>query len=758
MDLYLFIVLILFALAITDLIVGVSNDAVNFLNSAIGSKVAPRHIIMIVASAGIFVGATFSSGMMEVARKGIFNPDFFFFDEIMVIFLAVMLTDIILLDLFNTFGMPTSTTVSIVFELLGSSVAIAVLKVIQQGDSIVAVGDYINSGSAMIIIAGIFLSVTIAFVVGSLVQWLSRLLFSFQYQKRMKWVGALWSGLALATLTYFLLVKGAKGASFLSQEVIDWVGANTITIFLGSFLGWTALMQLLHSIFKLDMLRVVVLFGTFSLAMAFAGNDLVNFIGVPIAGFESYLSWTDSGVGAEDFNMGILKEAVRTPTYLLLIAGTIMILTLWFSKKARSVTETEVNLGRQDDGAERFAPNALAQGIVRIARNVGQAFRRLIPQTLRNKAEENFKPYKAPVPKGELPAAFDMVRASVNLTTASMLIALATSLKLPLSTTYVSFMVAMGTSLADRAWGRDSAVFRVSGVLNVIGGWFLTAIIAFTVAGFFAVLIFWLGAWAIGGLLILALFLISRTFILHRKKEKEKAETESFEREDKTLETDEVIPELASKIKTLLQTIVKTYEDATEGLLNEDRDRLQLAKADLVVLQEQNETFRKRLYKSIQRLADKLNGTSRLYLLLYDYEEDILQSIQLIVKTSYDYVSNSLNPLTEKQQEEIRTMKKEVSQYIAFLIEAIPDRSPEQKAQIKERKAALLLQIENLLSEQVQGIKEKKYGSRNSDMYLSLMMETKDLLAVATRFVKLFARLRKSEQDQAPQLLVEPEE
>lgn len=757
-DIYILIVIILFALAIADLVVGVSNDAVNFLNSAIGSRVASRHVIMIVASLGIFVGATFSSGMMEIARKGIFNPEFFFFDDIMVIFVAVMLTDIILLDVFNTFGMPTSTTVSIVFELLGASVMIAVLKVIEQGDSIVAVGDYINTDSAIVIITGIFLSVSIAFVVGSVVQWFSRIIFSFQYQPRLKWAGAVWAGLSLTTLTYFLLVKGAKGASFLSDEFVNWVDQNTLLLIISSFTIWAVLMQILISVFRFNVLRIVVLFGTFSLAMAFAGNDLVNFIGVPIAGFQSYMHWGDSGSNAELLNMAFLATPVRTPTFLLLGAGVVMIMTLWFSKKARSVTETEVNLGRQEDGSERFTPNVLAQGIVRGSRFLGLYMQKLLPASFWEKADQNFEPVQEEKIEGEAPAAFDLIRASVNLTTASMLIALATSWKLPLSTTYVSFMVAMGTSLADRAWGRDSAVYRVSGVLNVIGGWFLTALVAFGVAGIFGLLIYWMGIWAIGGLVLLAVFLLSRTFFHHRKSEKEKALEESFELEHPVLESVEVIPELAGRIKELLKIIGQAYEHSTEGLLNEDRDRLDEAQADMVTLSKQNKKFRKRLYRSIQKLEEEEAETSRLYLLLFDYEQDILQSIRLLVDFCTEYVSNSLSPLSKGQQKEIRSLNQELNQYLQSISEAILVRSKEQKGLLKAQKSALLVRIESLLSLQVEGIKGHKLGARNSDLFFGILLETKDIVAVAARFVKLFSRLKKEKNTLPSRLLIEPEE
>ena len=745
-DLYLIIVILLFVLAISDLIVGVSNDAVNFLNSAIGSKVAPRNAIMIVASLGIFVGATFSSGMMEVARKGIFNPEFFVFAEVMVIFLAVMLTDIILLDLFNTFGMPTSTTVSIVFELLGAAVAVSLLKIVAAGDSFSTLAQYINSSSALAIISGIFISVGIAFVVGTFLQYVSRLLFTFQYERRMDWVGSLWAGLALTFLTYFLLIKGIKGASFVSEAFVDWVKHNTLLLIFISFLLWSVVMQAVLMIFKVNILRIVVLFGTFSLAMAFAGNDLVNFIGVPIAGFESFNAWSASGAEAEEFNMAVLGHPVRTKTILLLLAGIVMILTLWFSKKAQSVTETEVNLGRQDEGAERFPPNALSRGIVRYSRQISMGVQKLLPNSWLEKAEESFQPVEQEVKKeGEHdPAAFDLVRASVNLTVASMLIAFATSLKLPLSTTYVSFMVAMGTSLADRAWGRDSAVYRVAGVLNVIAGWFLTAFIAFSVSALFAWAIYTFGGWAIGFLVLLAVALISRTFLLHRLREKEKAEEESFERQAQAIPAVQVLKDSSSGIKQTLAGIKTALHDSLFGLLQEDELLLERAEQAILQLEKGNKKLRKRLFSAIRRIEEDNAEASRAYLLVYDLEQDILQSVKLIFDACREHVQNVHKPLDDEQGELLYRMQEEVSDYLQNVAEVLGNGTYHIVDDILEEKRNLFLHLEKLINHQVEGVKARKYGRRNSMLYFSLLLELKDLIAVAARFVKLYSRVHQS--------------
>ncbi len=743
-DIYLIIVILLFLLAISDLIVGVSNDAVNFLNSAIGSKVATRKAIMIVASLGIFVGATFSSGMMEVARKGIFNPEFFFFSEIMVVFLAVMLTDIILLDLFNTFGMPTSTTVSIVFEILGAAVAVATLKILTAGDSLATLSNYINSSSAIAIISGIFLSVVVAFLVGAIVMFFSRLLFSFHYNKRMKWVGALWSGISLAAMSYFLLIKGAKGASFMSKDIVAWIGNNAILLLLVSAVFWTIVMQLLLSVFKQNILRIVVLFGTFSLAMAFAGNDLVNFIGVPIAGFESFLAWSGSGTAPEAFGMEFLSKKVPTNTLLLLLAGTVMILTLWFSKKAKTVTDTEVSLGRQFDGSEKFTPNALSKGIVRYSRAISDGVVSFLPKSWIKKLNHNYKPAKYQNGKDEKydPPAFDLIRASVNLTMASVLIAFATSLKLPLSTTYVSFMVAMGTSLADKAWGRDSAVYRISGVLSVIGGWFLTAIIAFSAAGFFAFLIYQFGVWAIALLVMLVVYSLYKSYKHHKEEFKEAERIKSLEKEISSINGMILVEETSKHVSNLLSRISETYKEAIDGLLEEDLVKLKLAKKDLKLLKKENKNFKRQLFGSIKRVEENNAEVSRLYLLVYDLQQDIVQSTKLIVQECDDYVSNSLPPFSEQQIEKLIRFRKLIEEYISEITTKLSLSDYQDINQILEKKEFLFSELETLIEGQIKGIKSDEFGLRNSMLYFSLQLETKDLIAVAASFVNLFEKMQ----------------
>ena len=514
---FILLVTVLILLAVSDLIVGVGNDAVNFLNSAIGSKSAPFWIIMIIASVGIMVGATFSEGMMEVARKSIFHPNMFSFKEIMVIFLAVMLTDIILLDTFNTFGLPTSTTVSIVFELLGAAVAMSIIKISHAEIDEAGVGDYINSGEALLIISGILLSVVVAFTVGSLIQFIVRIIFSFNYKKSYRNFGALWGGIAIAAITYFILIKGSSGAAFMSKETKEFIKQNTWTIIFGSFAIWTVILAILQFTAKVNILKVIVLVGTFALAMAFAGNDLVNFIGVPLAGLKSFQIWSVSGADASDFSMKVLADKVQTPPLYLLIAGIIMVITLWVSKKARTVTQTELNLSKQDEGYEKFESTAFSRFIVRQSLKLSKGISFVVPSKLIKAVEQRFIPKT--IEDSDTSSSFDLVRASVNLTVSSILISFATSFKLPLSTTYVTFMVAMGTSLADGAWGRESAVYRVSGVATVIGGWFFTAFIAFTSAFLIALLVSWTSFYAVPVLLAIGIIILLKSKKVHKERE-----------------------------------------------------------------------------------------------------------------------------------------------------------------------------------------------------------------------------------------------
>lgn len=565
---YEVLVVVLFCLAVIDLTVGVSNDAANFLNSAIGSKVASFRTILIIASVGVLAGAVSSEGMMEVARKGVFVPSFFTFDNIMLVFVAVMLTDIILLDFYNRLGLPTSTTVSIVFELLGAGFIIGLLYSYQQNLD-AEFSEFINFSTAGKIISGIFLSILVAFSSGALVQFITRLLFTFNLKVGLKKYGAIFGGIAITAITYFLLIKGLKGASFISSETRAFIVEHTDIILISNALFWTLATFIMQRTFALNPLKFIVLAGTFSLAMAFAGNDLVNFIGVTVAGWQSLEAWSLAGVPAESFFMDVLGEKAKAPIVMLLGAGAIMVITLWTSKKARNVSQTEVKLARQGEGEERFNSNALSRGIVGIFVSLAKFLGLIIGQRAVHKINMRFAHNRAEME--DATASFDLLRASVNLMTASILISYATSLQLPLSTTYVSFMVAMGTSLADRAWGIESAVYRVAGVLQVIGGWIMTAIIAFAASALFGLIMFYGGKVGVLSVVAFAGITLIRSHVKFRNSDEIDLDVESLEIKSELSEQFEVHKE---EVGSDLRNLDKMVTLALRSLVGSNKDIL----------------------------------------------------------------------------------------------------------------------------------------------------------------------------------------
>lgn len=568
---FLGIVIFLFILAVFDLSVGVSNDAVNFLNSAIGAKAASFGTIIAVAAAGVFIGAAMSNGMMDIARHGIFRPEQFSFYELMCIFMAVMVTDIVLLDIFNSLGMPTSTTVSMVFELLGATFALALLKMAADTSGTLSFSDLLNTEKALSVILGIFLSVAVAFFFGTLVQYLSRLLFTFNYKSRLKWKIGLFGGIAATAIIYFLLIKGVKDLAFMTPDVKRWVHEHTGLIIPGCLVFFTLLMQLLH-LCRVNVFRIVVLMGTFALAMAFAGNDLVNFIGVPLAGFSSYRDYVANGAGdAAGFLMGSLNGPAGTPVVFLIAAGVIMVCALATSKKAYNVVRTSVDLARQDGGDEIFGSSRAARSLVRAFLSVSSRVASATPAGVRRWINGRFDAETAVMEEG---AAFDLIRASVNLVLAGLLIALGTSLKLPLSTTYVTFMVAMGTSLADRAWGRESAVFRITGVLSVIGGWFITAGAALVGAAVVVLVMYWGGRTAVILVAVLAVGMLVRSNIRYRRKTHEERKDELFHAMLASKDREEVWALLrrhvAGEQRRFMQYAADIYTDVTGAFVREE--------------------------------------------------------------------------------------------------------------------------------------------------------------------------------------------
>ena len=644
-----------------DLMVGVSNDAVNFLNSSVGSKVAPRHTIMIVASLGILAGVTFSSGMMEVARKGIFHPKFFVMPELITIFLAVMITDILLLDVFNTFGLPTSTTVSIVFELLGAAIAVSIVKITQSGLGLLHLAEYINTGKALAIITGILLSVGIAFACGAAVQFLTRLVFTFDYEKRIRRYGALWGGLALTMITYFILIKGSKGASFMTPEMVAWIKGHTWTILAAGFVGFAVLFQLLMMVSRINILKPIVLAGTFALAMAFAANDLVNFIGVPLAGFHTF---TLANASADPLivPMAALQKKIHTNTFFLLAAGAIMVITLWLSRKARTVTKTEVSLGRQDEGLERFDSSQLSRIVVRMVARFIDAIGTVCPPALRRWTHRRFDAAGVqPVPgwDGTVPE-FDLLRASVNLMVASALVSWATSMKLPLSTTYVTFMVAMGTSLADQAWGLESAVYRVTGVLTVIGGWFFTALMAFTVSCTFAFILMFVNKWAaIFLLLTISGLMIVRNFKIHGLREKAAKELELLDLKRVT-DADFAIRTCFEHSGLFLKAINQNISQCFDGILTQDRKKLKRLRRETSKIQKWANIIVANIFKTLRLLQHEDIEHAGKYAYVVFALQEITESVRDMIMRCHVHTSNQHAGLLPVQRKELQQIRKAV--------------------------------------------------------------------------------------------------
>jgi phosphate/sulfate permease len=737
-QIYVVMLVVLGVLALIDLVVGVSNDAVNFLNSAIGSKAVSFKTIMIVASIGVACGALFSSGMMEIARSGIFIPSMFSFDDVMIIFLAVMITDILLLDVFNSMGLPTSTTVSIIFELLGAAVCLALYHIYVSEDSTQSLGTYINTKKASEIVSSILLSVLLSFGLGSLVQYLSRIIFTFQYEKRLKYIGSLFGGLAITAITFFILIKGLKGVSFVSKETYGWIQENQLMIIGINFVFFTLLSQALISVFKINILRVIIIIGTFALALAFAGNDLVNFIGVPIAAYNSYEIFSASGLSGDKLMMGALAdETIVAPFYFLAFAGIVMVITLWTSKKARSVIETGVNLSRQGDGVEKFSPNMLSRFIVRSGVYLGMGINYFLPQSVQLKIDKQFEKPEVKGKKRKDEPAFDMVRASVNLMIASILISIGTSLKLPLSTTYVTFMVAMGTSFADRAWDRESAVYRVAGVFNVIGGWFVTAMVAFFGA-FVMALILKLGeVYAFIGLLVLLAIILYRSARRHSKKQKEEEELVKLKRED-IVTINEIISESSMQISRVIGATNKVYSDVIDNLGLQDLAKLKENKKALKKLEKEVDELKSNVYYFIKNLDETSVEASKFYIMILGYLQDMIQSLAFITQNSYSHINNNHKQLKFNQIRDLKSIDTDVQKLFDTIESIFENKNFDQLDEVLREKATILNNVSELIQKQITRIRTVETSPKNSKLYFALLLETNDLIKATMNLLELF--------------------
>lgn len=724
-------------LAVADLVVGVSNDAVNFLNSAIGSKAISFKKIMIIASLGVFIGAVFSSGMMEVARKGIFMPSKFYFDEIMFIFMAVMIGDILLLDFFNTLGMPTSTTVSIVFNLLGAAVVMALIKIgMSDTETAADLVNYINTEKAKQIISGILLSVVISFTVGMLVQWISRLVFSFQYEKKVKNFGFVFAGICLTAIGYFIFFKGLKGTPFYG-DIKDFLAQNSFLV-IGLMLAfWTLLMFIIDKVFKINVLIIVIGVGTFGLALAFAGNDLVNFIGVPMAAYHSYEAWSVSGIPASEFSMEILSEKVPTEPGLLFIAGAIMVVTLAFSKKARTVADTSIDLSRQGDGSERFQPNLLSRSIVKGSTKLVSVISTILPAAVQTKITNSFQTPAIEISEEKAKAlpAFDMIRASINLAVAGILISIATSMKLPLSTTYVTFMVAMGTSLADRAWGRESAVYRVAGVVNVIGGWFFTAFSAFTFAGILTYIIYMGRGAAVAILLLFAGVLVVRNYLSHKKKANAQSDHSSLKKSaSQTVQG--IIEESADNVAKSIYRTTSIFNGVVDGLSNQDTGALKKMRKRVGKFEDEVESLRNHLFYFIKNLDETSVRGSNFYIMVLANLTDVVQSLEFIAKKSFKHIDNNHKPLSKSQISDLNEIQTTFDGMLVSVEQAFTSKSFGDLSTCLDQEDAILALISDKIDAQIARTRKEEVSPKNTTLYFNLLLETKDLVKAVMRLVE----------------------
>ncbi|MFR3329498.1 MAG: anion permease [Odoribacter splanchnicus] len=736
-SIYLGIVIFLFLLAIFDLTVGVSNDAVNFLNSAIGAKAASFKTIILIAAVGIFCGATMSNGMMEIARHGIFRPEAFHFNELMCIFLAVMVTDVVLLDIFNTLGMPTSTTVSMVFELLGGTFALAMLK-IAAGPESLTFAELLNTEKALTVILGIFLSVAIAFFFGALVQYLSRIIFTFNYTTKLKWTIGLFGGIAVTAIIYFMLIKGIKDASFMTDAHKLWVKDNTLTIVGGCFVFFTVLMQILHWC-KVNVFKVIVLLGTFALAMAFAGNDLVNFVGVPLAGFSSYTDFMTNGNGvANDYLMGALNEPAKTPFIFLFLSGVIMVISLITSKKAQNVIKTSVDLSRQDDGNEMFGSSAIARSLVRSMTTLGNNISKIIPEKVKVWLDSRFNKDEVILANG---AAFDLVRASVNLVLAGLLIALGTSLKLPLSTTYVAFMVAMGSSLADRAWGRESAVFRVTGVLSVIGGWFITAGAAFIICFFVTMIMYFGGMTAMVIMIGVAVFILIRSNNKYRKKMKSEKQDDVFQQmlssKDKTVVWNLLRQHVRENLVKVLDFAANTYGQMTDGFIREDLKSLRKAVSSTNDEKDILKKIRRKETLGMRRIDRNVAIEKNTWFHLgSNSSEQMMYCLKRMCEPCKEHVDNNFNPLPAECAEEFVPIRDMLKSLLERTKDIIDKGNYEEADLVLAEGEELKTCLSRLHKMRIERMQEENSSVKLSLVYLNLLQESQELVSIMRHMLR----------------------
>lgn len=723
---YTFIVIVLGILAVTGLFVGVTNDAVNFLNSAIGSKAAPKKVILLVASIGIIIGAVTSSGMMEVARSGMFDPSMFSFHEIMILYLSVMFANIILLDLYNTWGLPTSTTVALIFCLLGSAISVSIFKIASTTELTLAnLGSFINSDRALGIIAAILLSVVLAFTCGMIVMYISRLIFTFRYHKIFRNWGALWCGVALASIVYFAVFKGLK-APLAGTAFIAYVTENMAIALLITWITCSIILWILQRL-NINILKVTILAGTFALALAFAGNDLVNFIGVPIAGYDSYQMALASG--DTQMMMGGLKESVPANFTILVTAGLIMVLTLWTSKKSMNVSETELKLASQNESEEqRFGSSAFSRTIVRAVLGANNWYERTMPTKMKEGIEHRFTPL-TDEERGD--AQYDLIRATVNLTTAAALISVATMLKLPLSTTYVTFMVAMGSSLADRAWGRESAVYRISGVMTVVAGWFVTGLGAFLIALVVGLVLIYGGTIAVIAVSVLCGYMLIHSNLKNKKKDDKKSAVVVSE-----VKADNILQQCVEEVCGTMERITKIYDRTLIAVFKENRKVLR------EMVKESNDLFylsRERKYQvlpTLQKLQDSDIDTAHYYVQVVDYLSEATKALVHITRPCFDHIDNNHEGMTKEQIEDLMHINDEVESIYRHINQMLKDNNFKEIDQVLEQRDRLFESIAEAIKRQLKRTKNKETSTRSSMLYLNILNETKTLVLQSRNLLK----------------------
>lgn len=748
---FLGIVIFLIVLAMFDLVVGVSNDAVNFINSAVGSKAASFRIVIFTAAIGVFAGAALSNGMMDIARHGVLSPSYFSYYDVMCIFLAVMVTDVLLLDVFNTLGMPTSTTVSMVFELLGAAFALSLMKIV--GGELDAEGmpltlnQLLNSDKALTMILAIFLSVAVAFVFGALVQWLSRIVFTFTYNKNARLKTAVFGGVAVTSIIWFLLIKGLKDSAVMTPEVKSYVNEHTWTILAVCSLCFTLVMYVLN-LLKVNVLRIVVLLGTFALAMAFAGNDLVNFIGVPLAGLDSYMDYVANGNGdPKAFMMHSLNGSARTPFIYLFSAGVVMVLALVFSKKAHNVVKTSVDLSRQDEGDEMFGSSAVARTLVRTSTRVANAIGHIVPSPVARWIDSRFNIEEAKLPQG---AAFDLIRASVNLVLAGLLVALGTSLKLPLSTTYVTFMVAMGASLADRAWSRESAVFRITGVLSVIGGWFITAGVAFVIAYIVTNIMYFGGFVCMALMIVVAIAILVRSNIKYARKAKgadaDPVFTKLIRSHDKIENWGLLCQHIRQSTGMSVKFVAETYRDITDAFFREEYRRLKRADGEINEARKEWKRQRRREIIGMRRVDHILAVERNTWFFLGSNScEQMLYCLKRINDPNMEHVGNNFTPVSHSQAEPFLAMRDAVMSLFERTLKMLSENEMDKAELIRVDSQSLQQTLSNHRKSILDKIHESDVNMESQLVYINLIQESQQLLGTLRHLVRGISKFQSGE-------------